>query len=166
MAYPVQGAECRNHQTVPRCKDLIILAQAGAITAVFAYAWQQWVEPVGRFTGFEQVRNALSMKIATVRYPIVFTEFCAGLFSKQTFDLMRLKEIVSTLNSIAVRILCAVKPTVRRSHLAQHIFGCFFGGISVKCIPGKLICSAVCDYQQGVVIQHLLKMWNQIVSVC
>ena len=64
--------------------------------------------------GIQQIGNAFSLKIALLRYAVIFAESRPGFFAQYLFDLTRVKDIVLPFRSVAVRILRAVKPAVRR----------------------------------------------------
>src|SRR6266496_2579083 len=67
---------------------------------------------------------------------------------------------------LGIRILTRIKPAIGMSHLAQNVVKKAFSDITRPIVSRDLIVMQVKTRQEGIVIQHLLKVRYQPLRVC
>ena len=126
---------------------------------------QNIVKLVSHLIRMQTVGDIVTFEITFSGDAIVVIKLFACILTQYGEDFIIPEQIVFSLHAVTVGILRRVKSALRGDHLPEHIVRCFLSRIKVPGISSYDIGCGICQNQQSVVIQHLLKMWRQEITV-
>ncbi len=109
----------------------------------------------------QQVGYALALEISQRGDAIMRTEGAARLLPQELQHLLIGEGVVLALLPLAIRILGAVKAAQRPPHLPKDVVRRFPRSPAIKGRACQRVGPAISQDQQGVVIEHLLKMGHE-----
>ena len=162
----IQGAEGPNHQSVPGGQKFVVLVKGSPALAVFPYFRQKAVKGVlGKVLCVQEIGDAFPFKIPPWGNPKILVKGRPVLFPQQFDDFLRGKNVIFPFFPVAVGVLGAGKPALRPCHFPEDIAGGFFRNLLVQRFLCDFISPAISKDQQGVVVEHFLKVGRQVKPV-
>ena len=165
---PGRLGQGHQHQAVPAGEQLGIRAQGAALRPIEAQPLPELLIALGQQVPAlveQQVGDARAVEVALGGDVVALAKVPPVVLAQDGLHLLRCEEIVLSLHALAVRVLAAVKATVRRAQLPQAVVQRGLGHLPVEGQTPLLPGLGIAEGQQGVVVQGLFKMRGQPLPV-